>query len=143
VQPIRYILPSQQVCSARRKDNWSWDELQIEKLAYRLLSSDRLLTKVVLHLQIQSVNTSLTDLSTKAHKTITGRDLRRGAPEEGLRPGESVMIRKRSGKLFELKRVDPRPKSIVAAVDRIIEEVPIDGKRVKMDAVTFFLENRE
>lgn len=79
----------------------------------------------------------------KAQKTITGRALRRGAPEEGLRPGESVMIEKKSGKLFELKRVDARPKSIVAAVDRIIEEVPIEGRRIKMDAVRVFLEDRE
>jgi hypothetical protein len=78
-----------------------------------------------------------------AHKTITGRDLRRGAPEEGLRPGESVMIEKKSGKLFELKRVDARPRSIVAAVDKIIEEIPIEGQRVKMDAVKIFLEERE
>jgi hypothetical protein len=82
-------------------------------------------------------------MSSKTQKTITGRDLRRGAPEEGLRPGESVMIEKKSGKLFELKRVDARPKSIVAAVDRIIQEVPIDGKAVKMDAVKIFLEDRE
>lgn len=129
--------------SARRKDKRSERELQIEKLAYLLLSSHRLLTEGVIHLQIQSVNTSITDMGTKAHKTITGRDLRRGAPEEGLRPGESVMIEKKSGKLFELKRVDARPKSIVAAVDRIIEDVPIEGKRVKMDAVRFFLEDRE
>jgi hypothetical protein len=53
------------------------------------------------------------------------------------------MIEKKSGKLFELKRVDARPKSIVAAVDRIIEEVPVEGRRVKMDAVRVFLEDRE
>jgi hypothetical protein len=53
------------------------------------------------------------------------------------------MIEKKSGKLFELKRVDARPKSIVAAVDRIIEEVPIEGRRVEMDAVKVVLEDRE
>jgi hypothetical protein len=82
-------------------------------------------------------------MSTKAQKTITGRDLRRGAPEEGLRPGECVIIEKKSGKLFELKRVDARPKSMIAAVDRIIEEVPIGRKRGKMDAVKLFLQDRE
>jgi len=82
-------------------------------------------------------------MGTKAHKTITGRDLRRGAPEEGLGPGESVMIDKKSGKLFELKRVDARPKSIVAAVDNIIEEVPVEGPRVKKDGARTFLEERE
>jgi hypothetical protein len=94
-------------------------------------------------LKSQPVNTTIADMSTKAQKTITGRDLRRGAPEEGLSPGESVMIEKKSGKLFELKRVDARPKSIVAAVDKIIEEVPIEGRRIKMDAVKAFLEDRE
>ena len=91
----------------------------------------------------RSVKTTITDLSTKAQRTMTGRDLRRGAPEEGLRLGESIMIEKKSGKLFELKRVDARPRSIVAAVDKIIEEVPIDGRRVKMDVVNVFLEDRE
>jgi hypothetical protein len=79
----------------------------------------------------------------KAKKTISGRDLRRRAPEEGLRPGESVMIEKKSGKLFELKRVDARATSIVAAVDKIIEEVPIEGRRAKKDLVRAFLEDRE
>jgi hypothetical protein len=82
-------------------------------------------------------------MGTKAHRTITGRDLRRGAPEEGLRPGESVIIEKKSGKLFELKRVDVRPRSIIAAVDKIIEDIPIEGRRVKMDAVKIVLEERE
>jgi hypothetical protein len=82
-------------------------------------------------------------MSSKAQKTIAGRDLRRGALEERLLPGESVIIEKKSGKLFELKRVDAKPKSIVAAVDRIIEEIPIEGKRVKIDAVRAFLEDRE
>ena len=90
-----------------------------------------------------TVSTTITDMSTHAQKTMTGRDLRRGAPEEGLRPGESVMIEKKSGKLFELKRVDARPKSIVAAVDKIIEEVPLEGRRVKRDLVKIFLEDRE
>jgi hypothetical protein len=94
-------------------------------------------------LKSQPVNTSITDMSSKAQKTITGRDLRRGAPEEGLRPGESVIIEKKSGKLFELKRVDARPKSIIAAVDRIIEEVSIEGRPLKIDAVKVFLEDRE
>jgi hypothetical protein len=82
-------------------------------------------------------------MGTKAQKTITGRDLRRGAPEEGLRPGESVIIEKKSGKLFELKRVDAKPRSIVAAVDKIIEEVPIEGRRGEKDLVRIFLEDRE
>ena len=82
-------------------------------------------------------------MSTNARKTITGRDLRRRAPEETLAPGESVLIEKKNGKIFELKRVDPKPKSISRALDRIIEEVPIDGPPVKTDLVKIFLEDRE
>jgi hypothetical protein len=82
-------------------------------------------------------------MSTKAQKTITGRDLRRKAPEEKLRPGEAVMIEKKSGKLFELKRVDVKPRSIVSAVDRIIEEIPVQGRRLGMDLVKIILEDRE
>ncbi|MCX6922026.1 MAG: hypothetical protein NT154_02225 [Verrucomicrobia bacterium] len=76
-------------------------------------------------------------------KNITGRDLRRGAPEELLGPGESVIIEKKSGKLFELKRVDAQPKSITAAVRTIIAETPIRGKRSDCDLVKAFLEDRE
>lgn len=89
------------------------------------------------------VNTIITDMSTNVQKTITGRELRRGAPEEKLRPGESVLVEKKSGKLFELRRVDASPKSIVAAVDRIIQEVPLEGRRVKTNLVKIFLEDRE
>jgi hypothetical protein len=79
----------------------------------------------------------------KTQRTISGRDLRRRAPEKGLRTGESLMIEKKRGKLFKLKRVNLKPRSIVAAVDRIIEEVPIEGRRVKTDLVKVFVENRE
>lgn len=82
-------------------------------------------------------------MGSKKQKTITGRDLRRGASEDGLRPGGPVMIEKKSGNRFELKRVDASPKSIIAAVDRIIEEVPIEGPRIKIDAVKLFLDDRE
>ncbi len=79
----------------------------------------------------------------KTRKTITGRDLRRGAPEEQLGPGEAVIIEKKSGKLFELKRVDAAPKSMVAAVDKLIEEVPIPGRRMPTDLARLIVEERE
>jgi hypothetical protein len=44
-------------------------------------------------------------------KEITGRDLRRGTPEETLFAGESLIIKKSSGKVFELTRVDPGEKA--------------------------------
>jgi hypothetical protein len=106
-------------------------------------ASSKLSSPLNRHLKIKSVNTTLADMRTKLQKTISGRDLRRGAPEEKLRTGESLMIEKKSGKLFELKRVDAKPKSIVTAVDKIIEEVPIAGRRVKTDLAKAFLEDRE
>lgn len=81
----------------------------------------------------------MTGMSMKAKKTIKGRDLTRGT----FRLGESLMIEKKAGKHFGLKHADSRPKSIVAAVERIIEEVPIGGRRLKMDAVKVFLEDRK
>ena len=94
-------------------------------------------------LKSEGVKITHSYMGKKAQKTIRGRDLRRGAPEEKLRLGESVIIEKTNGKLFELKRVDARPRSIVAAVDKIIEEVPIEGRRVKKDLVAMLLEERE
>jgi len=89
------------------------------------------------------VSTILTDISMKAQKTITGRDLRRGAPEEQLGPGESVIVEKKSGKLFVLKRVDAAPKSMVAAVDKLNREVPIPGGDSPTDLARLVVEERE
>lgn len=76
-------------------------------------------------------------------RTITGRDLRREAVEESLRPGESVQIVKKSGKAFELRRVDEGPQSLHAAMDRLLEEMPSEGARVKTDLAGTLMEDRE
>ncbi len=54
-----------------------------------------------------------------AHKRISGRELRHGAPEEMLSPGESFLMEKRGGKIFELRRIDAGEKSMRAELDRL------------------------
>lgn len=76
-------------------------------------------------------------------KTISGRELRREAVEENLRPGESVQIVKKSGKAFELRRVDKGPKSLQAAVDQLLVEMPPEGPRTKTNLAKTLIEDRE
>ncbi|MEY2429073.1 MAG: hypothetical protein QOJ40_1958 [Verrucomicrobiota bacterium] len=76
-------------------------------------------------------------------KTITGRQLRRGTPEERLTPGESVIIQKRGGKVFELRRMDPGEKSILKQLDRVLEEIPNTGERVRTNLARIIVEDRE
>ncbi len=78
-----------------------------------------------------------------ANKRITGRELRHGAPEENLSPGQSLVIEKRGGKRFKLTRVDTGPVNFNKQMDRIFEEIPAEGKRVKTNLVRTFLEDRE
>ena len=76
-------------------------------------------------------------------KRITGRQLRHGAPEENLSPGESVVIEKRGGKKFELTRIDKGPVNFNEQMDRIFHEIPAQGKRVKTNLARTLLEDRE
>ncbi len=78
-----------------------------------------------------------------AQKTITGRELRRGTPEERLTPGESLLIRKQGGKIFELRRVDSDEKSLIAQLDDLIEETPNPGDRVRTNLARIIVEDRE
>ena len=82
-------------------------------------------------------------MSTKAQKTITGRDLRRSTPEERLMPGESVIVRKQGGKVFELKRVDVQPESILKALDQLLEDMPNPGALVRTNLARIIIEDRE
>lgn len=75
-------------------------------------------------------------------RRITGRDLRRGTPEETLAPGESIVVRKTDGKLFELKRIDPGPKSMNAGLDRLLAEMPPEGERVRTNLSRIIIEER-
>lgn len=76
-------------------------------------------------------------------KHLTGRDLRRGTPEENLAPGESVLIKKNRGKVFELTRVDPGAKSMNAGLDSLFVEIPPTGARVRTNLARIIIEDRE
>jgi hypothetical protein len=82
-------------------------------------------------------------MGTKAQKTITGRELRRGTPEERLMPGESVIVQKQGGKVFELKRLDVRPPSILHALDQLLEDIPNPGEPVRTNLARIIIEDRE
>ena len=76
-------------------------------------------------------------------KRITGRQLRHGAPEENLSPGQSVVIEKRGGKRFELTRIDTGPANFNEQMDQIFREIPAEGRRVKTNLARALLEERE
>jgi hypothetical protein len=85
----------------------------------------------------------LSDMSTHAQKTITGRELRRGTPEERLLPGESIIVQKQGGKVFELKRVDVREKSILKGLDQLLHDIPNPGKPARTNLARIIIEDRE
>lgn len=78
-----------------------------------------------------------------ASKRITGRQLRHGAPEENLSPGQSLVIEKRGGKRFRLARIDTGPVNFNEQMDQIFREIPSDGKRIKTNLARTLLEDRE
>jgi hypothetical protein len=78
-----------------------------------------------------------------ASKRITGRQLRHGAPEENLSPGQSIVIEKRGGKRFELTRIDSGPANFNEQMDQVFREIPAEGKPVKINLVKTLLEDRE
>jgi len=78
-----------------------------------------------------------------ATKRITGRQLRHGAPEENLSPGQSLVIEKRGGKRFELTRIDAGPVNFNEQMDQVFREIPAEGKRVKTNLSRTLLEDRE
>jgi hypothetical protein len=78
-----------------------------------------------------------------ANRRITGRQLRHGAPEENLSPGQSLTIEKRGGKRFELTRTDAGKTNINEQMRRIFREIPPDGPRVKTNLAKILIENRE
>lgn len=78
-----------------------------------------------------------------ASRRITGRQLRHGAPEERLSPGQSLVIEKRGGKRFELTRIDTGPVNFNQQMDQIFKEIPAEGKRFKTNLARTLLEERE
>ena len=78
-----------------------------------------------------------------AKQRISGRELRHGSPEETLAPGPSVLVEKRSGMVFELKRIDAGPRDINAKLDQLFLELPAEGLRTKVDLAAAIVEDRE
>jgi hypothetical protein len=58
-----------------------------------------------------------------AQKHISGRQLRHGSPEESLSPGESLIVKKRGGKVFRLTRTDAGRRDINAQMDQIFKDI--------------------
>ena len=78
-----------------------------------------------------------------AQKKISGRQLRHGAPEETLSPGEAVLVEKRGGKLFELRRIDSGRKSLTAGLDQLLADMPSVGPACPTDLARIITEDRE
>ena len=78
-----------------------------------------------------------------ADKRVSGRQLRHGAPEESLSPGQSLVIEKRGGKRFELTRIDKGPANFNQQMDEIFREIPAQGKRLKTNLARMLLKDRE
>jgi len=58
-------------------------------------------------------------------------------------PGESVIVQKQGGKVFELKRVDVQPQSILKALDQLLEDIPNPGAPVRTNLARIIIEDRE
>jgi hypothetical protein len=58
-------------------------------------------------------------------------------------PGESVVVQKQGGKVFELKRVDVQSPSILKALDQLLEDIPNPGDAVRTDLARVIIEDRE
>jgi hypothetical protein len=79
----------------------------------------------------------------KAHKAISGRELRRGTPEEKLTPGESILIHKQGGKVFQLRRVDSGEKGFIRQLDELLADTANSNQQVPTDFSRVILEDRE
>lgn len=78
-----------------------------------------------------------------SHPRISGRQLRHGSPEESLAPGQTVVVEKRGGKVFELTRIDAGARNINAQLDQLFQDLPAEGARVKTNLAQVILEDRE
>ena len=58
-------------------------------------------------------------------------------------PGESIIVRKQGGKVFELKRVDAREKSILKGLDQLLQDVPNQGEPARTNLARIIIEDRE
>jgi hypothetical protein len=82
-------------------------------------------------------------MSAKGPKKITGRELRRSTPGGRLVPREFVVTQKQGGKVFEHKRKDVQPRSILKALDQLLEDIPNPGEPVRTNLARIIIEDRE
>lgn len=75
-------------------------------------------------------------------KIITGRDMKRGTPEETLGPGEALRVKKASGKKFLIIRESPAPE-LSALHEEIMREIPLSGPKQKTDLAAWHQEDEE
>jgi hypothetical protein len=59
-----------------------------------------------------------------------------------LAPGQSVLVEKRGGKVFELTRIDAGPRSINAQLDQLFKELPPEGPPTKINLASIIIEDR-
>jgi hypothetical protein len=78
----------------------------------------------------------------KVTKTITGRELKRGLPEESLAPGEALRVKKSSGKQFLIVRESESP-DLAALHDQIMREVPLSGPSQRTNLAAWHQEDEE
>ena len=60
-----------------------------------------------------------------------------------MSPGESLTVKKRGGKEFQLTRTDSGKRDINAQMDQLFKDIPPEAPRVKTDLVRVLLEDRE
>jgi hypothetical protein len=79
----------------------------------------------------------------RSQKNISCRELRRGTPEEGLAAGESLIVQKRGGKVFELRRLDAGEHSLIEQLDGLLQEIPCAGTPIRTHLSRVIVEDRE
>ena len=60
-----------------------------------------------------------------------------------MAPGEKLLVVKKGGKLFELRRVDQGKRDLLADLNQIIKEIPIVRHASSRQLSSIFLEDRE
>jgi hypothetical protein len=58
-------------------------------------------------------------------------------------PGESLIVQKQGGKVFELKRVDVSEKSILKGLDQLLQDIPCPGTHARTNLARIIVEDRE
>src|SRR5205807_51807 len=75
-------------------------------------------------------------------KTITGRELKRGTPEERLAPGEALRVKKSSGKEFLIVRETAAP-DLADLHAEILRDIPLKGAAQKTNLAAWHEEDED